>query len=85
MEQAYAVDVFDLAERAEDAKLIVRGERFYEAETLEGALNTFREAMAVHLRRLLSRVARLLSDGKQSGLSARRLQGSVCLSWTMSR
>ncbi len=45
-EQAYAVDVFDLAERAEDAKLIVRGERFYEAETLEGALNTFREAMA---------------------------------------
>ncbi len=46
VEQAYDVDVFDLAERAEDAKLIVRGERFYEAEILEGALNTFREAMA---------------------------------------
>src|SRR5512147_400023 len=46
VEQAYDVDVFGLAERAENAKLIVRGERFYEAETLEGALNTFREAMA---------------------------------------
>ena len=46
VEQAYAVDVFDLADRAEDAKLIVRGERFYQAETLEGALNCFREAMA---------------------------------------
>ena len=46
VEQAYAVDVFDLAERAEDAKLIVRGERFYQAEKLEGALNCFREVMA---------------------------------------
>jgi radical SAM superfamily enzyme YgiQ (UPF0313 family) len=46
MEQAYTVDVFDLADRAEDAKLIVRGERFYQAEILEGALNTFRETMA---------------------------------------
>ncbi len=46
VEQAYAVDVFDLADRAEDAKLIVRGERFYQAEILEGALNTFRETMA---------------------------------------
>ena len=46
LEQAYTVDVFDLADRAEDAKLIVRGERFYQAEILEGALNTFREAMA---------------------------------------
>jgi radical SAM superfamily enzyme YgiQ (UPF0313 family) len=46
VEQAYDVDVFDLADRAEDAKLIVRGERFYQAEILEGALNTFREAMA---------------------------------------
>ena len=45
VEQAYAVDVFDLAERAEDAKVIVRGERFYQADQLEGALNTFREAM----------------------------------------
>jgi radical SAM superfamily enzyme YgiQ (UPF0313 family) len=46
VEQAYMIDVFDLADRAEDAKLIVRGERFYQAEILEGALNTFREAMA---------------------------------------
>lgn len=46
VEQADAVDVFDLADRAEEAKLIVRGDRFYEAETLEGALNTFRETMA---------------------------------------
>ena len=45
VEQAYAVDVFDLAERAEDAKLIVRGERFYQAEKLESALNCFREVM----------------------------------------
>ncbi|HAP42364.1 MAG TPA: B12-binding domain-containing radical SAM protein, partial [Nitrospira sp.] len=45
LEDAYAVDVFDLAERAEDAKLVVRGERFYDAEKLERALNTFREAM----------------------------------------
>jgi len=45
VEQVYAVDVFDLAERAEDAKVIVRGERFYQADQLEGALNTFREAM----------------------------------------
>ena len=46
VEQAHDVDMFDLADRAEDAKLIVRGERFYEADELEGALNTFREAMA---------------------------------------
>lgn len=45
LEQAYAVDLFDLAERAEDAKAIVRGERFYDADKLEGALNTFREVM----------------------------------------
>ncbi len=45
VEQTYAVDVSDLAERAEDAKLIVRGERFYQADKLEGALNVFREAM----------------------------------------
>src|SRR5215213_1529093 len=45
VEQAYAVDVFDLADRAEDAKLVVRGERFYDAAQLESALNTFREAM----------------------------------------
>jgi anaerobic magnesium-protoporphyrin IX monomethyl ester cyclase len=46
VEQAYMIDVFDLADRAEDAKVIVRGERFYQAEILEGALNCFREAMA---------------------------------------
>ena len=31
VEEAYAVNVFDLAKRAEDAKMIVRGERFYDA------------------------------------------------------
>lgn len=46
VEQASELDVFDLAERAEDAKRIVRGERFYDADLLEGALNTFREAMS---------------------------------------
>jgi radical SAM superfamily enzyme YgiQ (UPF0313 family) len=45
LEQAYAVDVIDLAERAEDAKAIVRGERFYDADQLERALNCFRETM----------------------------------------
>ncbi|MBX3326731.1 MAG: radical SAM protein [Nitrospira sp.] len=45
VEQAYARDLFDLADRAEDAKQIVRGERFYDADLLEGALNTFRETM----------------------------------------
>jgi radical SAM superfamily enzyme YgiQ (UPF0313 family) len=45
VEQAYAVDVFDLAARAEDAKDIARGERFYDADKLELALNTFREVM----------------------------------------
>ncbi len=45
LEQAYALDVFDLAARVEDAKAIVRGERFYDADKLEGALNTFREVM----------------------------------------
>ena len=45
LEEAYAVDVLDLGERAEDAKAIVRGERFYDADKLELALNTFREVM----------------------------------------
>ena len=38
-------NVFELAERAESAKRIVRGEEFYEADKLEWALNTFREIM----------------------------------------
>ena len=45
LEQIMTVDVFDLAARAEDAKRVVRGEKFYEADKLEVALNTFREAM----------------------------------------
>jgi radical SAM superfamily enzyme YgiQ (UPF0313 family) len=45
LEQVMTVDVFDLAARAEEAKVIVRGEQFYEASRLEWALNTFREAM----------------------------------------
>ncbi len=45
VEDAYSLDVFDLAERAEDAKRTVRGERFYDADKLEWALNTFREVM----------------------------------------
>jgi len=38
-------DVFELAERAESAKRVVRSEEFYEADKLEWALNTFREVM----------------------------------------
>jgi len=45
LEQVMTIDVFDLATRAEEAKVIVRGEEFYEASRLEWALNTFREAM----------------------------------------
>ena len=45
LEQIMTIDVFDLATRAEDAKRVVRGEKFYEADKLEVALNTFREAM----------------------------------------
>ncbi len=45
LEQAADVDVFDLAERAEESKRVVRGPQFYEAEKLEAALNTFREVM----------------------------------------
>ncbi|WP_447972534.1 B12-binding domain-containing radical SAM protein [Nitrospira sp. Kam-Ns4a] len=40
-----AVDVFELAERAESAKRIVRSEAFYDADKLEWALNTFRLVM----------------------------------------
>jgi hypothetical protein len=39
------VDVMALAEQAEEAKTIVRGEAFYQAEKLEEALNTFRDVM----------------------------------------
>jgi anaerobic magnesium-protoporphyrin IX monomethyl ester cyclase len=45
LEQMASVDVFDLASRAEEAKRVVRGEQFYQADKLEGALNTFREVM----------------------------------------
>jgi hypothetical protein len=45
LEQMASVDVFDLAARAEDAKRVVRGEQFYQADGLVGALNTFREVM----------------------------------------
>jgi anaerobic magnesium-protoporphyrin IX monomethyl ester cyclase len=40
-----AVDVFELAAEAHEAKRIVRGEEFYEADRLEWALNKFREIM----------------------------------------
>ncbi len=39
------VDVMALAAQAEDAKAIVRGENFYQAEKLEWALNIFRDVM----------------------------------------
>ncbi|MDE3018377.1 MAG: radical SAM protein, partial [Nitrospirota bacterium] len=38
-------DVFSLIEQAEQAKTIVRGEDFYQADKLEWALNTFRQVM----------------------------------------
>jgi hypothetical protein len=39
------VDVMELAEQVAEAKAIVRGEAFYDAEKLEWALNTFRDVM----------------------------------------
>jgi radical SAM superfamily enzyme YgiQ (UPF0313 family) len=45
LEHMAAIDLFELAERAERAKRIVRGEAFYDADQLEWALNTFREVM----------------------------------------
>jgi radical SAM superfamily enzyme YgiQ (UPF0313 family) len=39
------IDVFELSERAEQAKCIMRSEAFYDADQLEWALNTFREVM----------------------------------------
>ena len=41
------IDIFELAERADTAKRVVRGEEFYDADRLEWALNTFREVMQV--------------------------------------
>jgi len=40
-----AIDVFDLADKAMEAKRVTRGEEFYDAARLEWALNTFREVM----------------------------------------
>jgi len=45
LESKAHVDLFDLIERAEKAKRIMRSETFYEADQLEWALNTFRELM----------------------------------------
>ena len=45
LEHFSSVDVFELADRADRAKGIVRGEAFYDANQLEWALNTFREVM----------------------------------------
>jgi len=45
LDAAAAVDVIELAERAEQAKRITRSEDFYDADKLEWALNTFREVM----------------------------------------
>jgi radical SAM superfamily enzyme YgiQ (UPF0313 family) len=45
LEAAAGVDVIELAERAEKAKRITRGEDFYDADKLEWALNAFREVM----------------------------------------
>ncbi len=45
LENKAAIDVFDLAERAESAKRVTRGEDFYDADKLDRALNIFREVM----------------------------------------
>ena len=45
LDAAAAVDVIELAERADKAKRVTRGEDFYDADKLEWALNTFREVM----------------------------------------
>lgn len=45
LRQQMDVDVIDLAEHAVEAKQVVRGEAFYEADRLEWALNVFRDVM----------------------------------------
>ena len=45
LESKADVDVMDLVDRVEHAKLVTRGEDFYDAEKLESALNVFREVM----------------------------------------
>ena len=45
LEEKSAIDVMDLAERAMRAKRTVRSEDYYDADKLESALGTFREAM----------------------------------------
>ncbi|MBD0306066.1 MAG: B12-binding domain-containing radical SAM protein [Nitrospiraceae bacterium] len=45
LRQKATVDVFHLAEQAESAKGVTRGEEFYDADKLQWALNTFREVM----------------------------------------
>ena len=45
LEERAQVNVFELAEQAQEAKRIVRGEAFYEAERLQWALEKFREVM----------------------------------------
>ena len=45
LDEALALDVMDLAARAEEAKRINRSEDFYDADKLEWALNVFRDVM----------------------------------------
>lgn len=45
LRQQVDVDVMDLAEKVLEAKHVVRGEGFYDAERLEWALNVFRDVM----------------------------------------
>ena len=45
LDTAADVDVLDLADRAMAAKRVVRGQEFYDADKLGGALSTFREVM----------------------------------------
>ena len=79
VEQAYTVDVFDLADRAEDAEADRAWRAFLPGRDTGRRVEHVPRSDGLHFHSLLSRVARLLSDGKQSGLSPRRVQRSVGL------
>ena len=80
LEQMMTIDVFDLAARAEEAKTVVRGEQFYDADKLERALNTFREAMQYISAAYYPASLVFYPMESNLGLPARRLEGTAGLS-----
>ena len=85
LEQADAVDVFDLADRGRGCQADRARRAVLRSRQARTGAEYLPRSDAVHLRRLLSGFARVLSDGKQPRLPARRLQGSAWPVSTTSR